>query len=130
MFKKMPVVILFSLLLVNVYGCAALLVGGAAGGAGTAVWLSGKLSQQVNSQFDHTVEAAISGLKSLNLEIEKETKEGNMAQIKSRYTDGKTIWIDIRSVTDTSSKIEVRVGAVTGDKEAANKILSAVKKHL
>lgn len=130
MFKRIPVVMLFSLLLVNVYGCAALLVGGAAGGAGTAVWLSGKLAQQVNSPFDHTVEAAISGLKSLNLEIAKETKEGNMAQIKSRYTDGKTIWIDIRSVTDTSSKIEVRVGAVTGDKEAANKILSAIKKHL
>jgi len=130
MFKRMFVPIFFSLLLVNVYGCAALLIGGAAGGAGTAVWLSKKLTEEVSAPFDRAIEAAKSGLKSLNLEVTKETKEENIAQIKSKYTDGKTIWIDIRRMTDTNSQIEVRVGAVTGDKEAANKILNAIKKHL
>ncbi|MCX5703525.1 MAG: DUF3568 family protein [Candidatus Omnitrophica bacterium] len=46
MAKKILVFIFTSLLLINIYGCLALLAG-AAGGAGTAVWLSEKLSQEV-----------------------------------------------------------------------------------
>lgn len=130
MYKKALVYVFFTVMLVNIYGCAALLLGSAAGGAGTAVWLSGKLTQQVNASFESTIEAAKSGLKALNLEVTKETKEENVAQIKSKYSDGKTIWIDIRRITETSSKIEVRVGAVTSDKEAAAKILNSIKKHL
>ncbi|MFA5389620.1 MAG: DUF3568 family protein [Candidatus Omnitrophota bacterium] len=129
MFKKAFVCIVSAFLAVNLCGCAALLVG-AASGAGTAVWLSGKLTQQVNTSFDRTIEAAKSGLKSLDMEVTKETKEMNVAQIKSKYMGGKTVWIDIRKISDTSSKIEIRVGAVTSDKEAADKILKAIRRHL
>jgi len=117
------------LILVNVYGCVALLAG-AAGGAGTAVWLSEKLSQEVNAPFDKAIKASVSALQSLHLEVTKETRQENVAQIMSKYTDGKTVVIVIRRITDASSKIDIRVGAIDGDKEASSKILNEIKKYL
>lgn len=128
MFKKIMVFVSLGLLLMNVYGC--LLLAGAAGGTGTAIWLSGKLTQEVNAPLDNAAGAAKSALKSLRLKVEKETTEQNVIQIISKYSDGKTIWIDIRKITDSSSKIEVRVGAVSGDKEAADKILKRIMRYL
>jgi hypothetical protein len=127
--KKMWGLIFTGFLLVNLYGCVAVLAG-AAGGGGTAVWLSGKLSQEVNASFERAVDATKSALRSLNLKVTKETKEEKVAQIISKYTDGKTIWIDIRPITAANSKVEVRVGAVSGDKEAADKILKRIVRYL
>jgi hypothetical protein len=129
MVKKIAVFLCSGLLLLNIYGCFAV-VAGAAGGGGTAFWLSGKLTQEVNAPYTKTISAAESALRSLNLEITKETKEDNVAQLKSKYTDGKEIWIDVRKVTEYSSKVEVRVGAVKPDKEAADKILKRIQNYL
>lgn len=128
MFKKIAAVIFMGFLLFNMYGCF-LLLAGAAGGTGTAAWLSGKLTQEVNAPFDTTIKAAKSAVKSLRLEVTKETKEEAIAQIMSKYTDGKTVWIDVHKITDNSSKIEVRVGAVS-NKEAASKIMKKITQYL
>jgi hypothetical protein len=128
MLKKAAGVILSVFLSVNLYGCAAL-VAGAAGGAGTAVWLGGKLGQEVNASMERSQKAATSALSSLNLKVVKETVKEDVIQIISNYNDGRTIWIDIRPLTLSTSKIEVRVGA-TGDKEAARKILNRIVKYL
>ena len=129
MIKRIAVVIFVGLLLMNIYGCVALLAG-AAGGAGTAVWLSEKLTQEVDVSFERTIKATKSALKSLKLELTKETIEQNVAQIMSKYTDGKTIWIDIHRIGEMRSKIAVRVGAVNSDKIAADKILKRIIRYL
>ena len=110
-------------------GCAVLLAG-AAGGAGTAVWLSGKLSQEFHYPYEQTVGATKTSLKSLKLEIIKETRENDILQLRSKYTDGKEIWIDIRKVAKNSTKVEVRVGIVSPDKEASAKILKTIQNYL
>jgi len=112
---------------INLCGCV-LLVAGAAGGAGTALWLSGKLSDEVSAPYERTIEAAKKALKSLEMQIDKETKSDEVAQIRSNYTDGREVWIDIRPLTEITSKLEIRVGA-KGDKEASAKILEEIKKH-
>lgn len=127
--KRIALLIAAAVFLANIYGCVALLAG-AAGGAGTAVWLGGKLSQEVNTPFERTVKATKLALQSLKLEITKETTGQNIAQIMSKYSDGKTIWVDIRRITEASSKIEVRVGAVSGDKAAADRILKRIERYL
>jgi len=128
MLRKIGILIFSSMLFLNLCGCLAILAG-AAGGTGTAMWLSGKLTQEVNAPFERTIKAAKSALKSLRLSLKKETVEKDVAQLMSEYTDGKTIWIDVRRISDASSKIEVRVG-MAGDKEAADKILKRVIKYL
>ncbi|MBU0709297.1 MAG: DUF3568 domain-containing protein [Candidatus Omnitrophica bacterium] len=128
MFRKALVLIFAVSLLVNTYGCVALLAG-AAGGAGTAAWLSLKMTQEVNATFQKCMEASKKALRSLNLDITKETVKGDIAQIKSEYADGRVIWIDIRRLSPATSRIEVRVGA-KGDKEAASKILNEIVRYL
>ncbi|MDD5165835.1 MAG: DUF3568 family protein [Candidatus Omnitrophica bacterium] len=129
MFKKMVLFISLGMLLVSISGCIALLAGGAAGG-GTAIWLSNKLTQEFNAPYEQAINAAKEALRSFNLEITKESKEADVAQIKSKYTDGKEIWVDIRKITERSTKVEVRVGAVKPDKEAAAKILKRIGRYL
>ncbi|MDD5254446.1 MAG: DUF3568 family protein [Candidatus Omnitrophica bacterium] len=129
MFKKTGIFVLTGLLLMNIYGCLAIFAGAAAG-AGTAVWLSGKLTQQFDASYERTIDAADSALRSLKLGVIKESKEANVTQLRSEYSDGKNIWIDIRKVTETATKVEVRVGAVSHDKAASEKILKRIQAHL
>lgn len=129
MFKKITVFVFSGLLLLNMCGCVAILAG-TAGGAGTSVWLAGKLSQEFNASYDKTTNAARKALQSLKLEVAKEVRAEDVTQLKSNYTDGKEIWIDIRRITENSTKVEVRVGAVNPDKEAADKILKKIQKYL
>lgn len=128
MFRKITLFIFSILFLVNTCGCVALLAGVAAG-AGTSAWLSGKLTQEVDASFEKTIKAAKSALKSLKLDVTKETKKDKVAQIMSKYTDGKTIWIDVHKVSQSTSRVEVRVGAISNE-EAARKILERIIRYL
>ena len=128
MFKKLVIFVVLLAFIPCLCGCV-LLLAGAAGGAGTAAWLSNKLTQEVNAPFDKSIDAAKSALKSLKLKLEKETKKDNVAQIMSNYSDGKTIWIDIHNLTPRTSRIEVRVG-VAGDEEAARKVMDKILRYL
>lgn len=128
MLKKAILVFFTCLILINLTGCVALLAG-AAGGVGTVTWLSGKLSQEVGFSFDHVLAAAKKAMRALNLETTKVTAEEHLTQITGKYADGRKIWIDIRRISSTASKIEVRVG-VPGDKEAERKILDKINSYL
>lgn len=129
MLKKILGLILSGLVLLSTSGCIFLLAG-AAGGAGTAVWLSGKLAHEANASLDKTTRAVKDALKSLRLNITKETVKDDVVQIVGDYTDGRTFWVDIRRVTEKSSKLEVRVGAITSDRAAADKILKKILRYL
>ena len=131
MFKKIMVLIFLVTLSVTLCGCAPLLVAGGAvaGGAGAAGWISGKLVQELDAPFESTVQAARYTLDSLNLTIIKEIKKTDVAQIKSKYIDGKTIWIDIFKTAGLTSRIEVRVGAIP-NKNATYQILDKIKEYL
>ena len=129
MLRKITVFIFSVFLLLNISGCFALLAGAAAG-TGTAAWLSGKLSQEVHASYERTIAASESALKSLKLPVTKISKEETVSQLRSEYIDGKDIWIDIRKITADSTKVEVRVGAVKPDKEAADKILKRIQRYL
>ena len=131
MLKRMWVLLFLALFSVNLCGCAvALLAGGAlVGGLGTAHWSAGKLTQEVDSPYDKTIQASKSALESLGLDIVRVTKKKNIAQVMSKYTNGKTIWVDIHNVSESAARVEIRVGAIS-DKEAAQIILDRIKKYL
>ena len=128
MLKKLTIFSLAVVVLINLCGCFALIAG--AGGAGTAMWLSGKLTQEFPSTYDNTIRASEKALESLKLAITKRTHEETVTQLRSQYLDGRDIWIDIRRVAEKSTKVEVRVGAVSSNKEAASKILKRIQGYL
>ena len=128
MIKKTFIFITMVSFALSLSGCIFLLAG-AAGGLGTAVWLEGKLTQDFNKPYDRCVQAAKSALASMKLEIAKETATTEVTQLMSKYTDGKTIWIDVKKTTEAAARVEIRVGA-TGNKEAASKILKKISFYL
>lgn len=127
--KRVAGLVVGLIFLVNFSGCF-FVAAGAAGGVGTSMWLGDKLSQDVNASFDRCLKATRSALRSMNLEITKETVKEDVAQFISKYTDGKTIWIDVRRIAENSSKIEIRVGAVNPDKIESDKILKKIQRYL
>ncbi len=129
MVKKIMGLVFSIFLLLNISGCIALLAGAAVGGIGTATWLSGKLSQEVNGSFDRALSAAKSALRSLKLNVTKETIKDNVAQIMSNNTDGRTVWIDIHRVSASTTRVEIRVG-LAGDQEVARKIMNKIISYL
>ena len=128
MFKKAGLFLLAIILAMNMCGCAALVIG-ALGGIGTATWFSGKLSAEVDASFEDTIEAVKSALKSMDLAVTKETTTKDITQIMTAYSDRTTTWIDIHPLTQSRSKIEIRVG-VTGNKANSQKIMERIKKYL
>jgi len=131
--KKIAVFISSLILLANVCGCVALVAGSVAGGAGTAVWLSGKLVQNVDSSLDKVTLATKDYLQSRNLSLtSKETISAGRAvvQIRSREASGERVRVDIHKISEISSCLEVRVGTIISNKEAADKILKGITERL
>jgi len=126
MSKKILHLALSMMLMMNLCGCFALFVG-VAGGAGTAVWLSGKLSEEFHASYQATIDATKMALQQLNLQITKQTQDVNVAQFQGLYSDGRDMWIDIHRISDNSTKVEVRVGAPNSDKDAASQILKKIQ---
>jgi len=128
MVRKISCFLLCAAMGIYFCGCAAVVVGAAAG-VGTAYWLGSKMTQDVNVPVARASRAAKYGLQSLRLPINREMTSAETAQYISQYPDGRTVWVDVKKTTDAASRIEVRVGT-TNDKEATTKILDAIKKHL
>lgn len=126
--NRLFALIVAGFLLMSMCGCVAV-VAGTAGGVGTATWLSGKMSQDYNVSRDTAVRAVKMSLDALKLEITKETRAEEVTQVKGKYTDGREIWIDVRKITDSSSRVQVRVGAMS-DKAAAEKIMKKIDSYL
>jgi len=128
MFKKIFLLIVLTIFSLSAGGCVAL-IAGAAGGAGTAYWLSEKLTQDVNVPYTRVVQAVHNALDSLNLKVTKETTTTTVTQIISKYNSGEKIWIDVKSTTQAATRISVRVG-VKGNKEAERKIMDKIGQYM
>jgi hypothetical protein len=115
-------------LAVQLSGCAALVVGGAAGAGGT-IYVMGKLEDTINRPVSKVYEASMKALKQLELPVFEHEKDSMSAKITSMFADDKKVWINIESVTSDTSKITIRVG-MTGDEVKSRRILEAVHKHL
>jgi len=129
MLKRIILFICLIMLSVTLCGCVALLAG-AAGGAGTAYWLSEKLTQDVNTPYNRVIQATHKALDSLKLPLIKETTSAEVTQIISKDINSKTIWIDLKPTTKAATRIEVRVGAAKSDKKTAHEIMNKIQRYL
>jgi hypothetical protein len=109
-------------------GCVALAVG-AAGGVAGAVFVMGKLQEELNHPIAAAHEATLQGLRDLDLPVTEDKADKLAAHVESKLADGTHVWIDLDSVGDSRTKLTIRVG-VAGDESRSRKILDAIKKHL
>ena len=124
--------IVLSLMLIfssmHLSGCFALLLGAAAG-AGGVIWVKGKLEQDVNASLDKVHKASIAALKKLDLPAIKDASDKMTARIESEYSDGKHVWIDLNQISNTSTKLSIRVGTL-GDEVRSRQILEKIMQYL
>jgi RNase adaptor protein for sRNA GlmZ degradation len=109
-------------------GCFALAVG-AAGGAAGAVYVLGKLTDELNHEVPVVHAAATQAMNDLELKLSEDRSDKLTAHMKSEFADGTNVWIDMQSIAEGRTKLTIRVG-VTGDEMRARKIHEAIKRHL
>ena len=109
-------------------GCVALAVG-AAGGVAGAVYVMGKLQEELDHPITAVHEATLQGLRDLDLPIVEDKADKLAAHIESKLADGTHVWIDLESIADSRTRLTIRVGLV-GDESRSRKILAAIKPHL
>ena len=109
-------------------GCVALAVG-AAGGVAGAVYVMGKLKDEVNHDVPAVHAATVAAMKDLDLKLSEDKADQVSAHLESEFADGKHVWIDLESIPENRTNLTIRVG-LTGDEMRARKIHEAIKRHL
>ena len=109
-------------------GCFAFAVG-AAGGVAGAVYVMGKLKDEVDHPVPVVHEAAVAAMKDLELKVTEDKVDKLSAHVESAFSDGVNIWIDIDSVSDSRTLVTIRVGVV-GDEVRSRKIYDTIRQHL
>jgi hypothetical protein len=117
--------VLLSLLLS--YGCAALLVGGAAG-AGAVAYVRGELKSIEDVSLDQAWPAAKQAMSDLELVVTSSEKDAFNGELTARGAGDKKIVVKLTKQSDAVTEIKIRVGAF-GDEAMSRKILESIKKR-
>jgi Protein of unknown function (DUF3568) len=118
---------LVCLVLFALYGCAAVIAGGAAGGA-TYVYTKGWVARDYNAGIDRAYKAGLEAANNLGMTVVEKSKKIASADIKMKK-GGKDYWIKMEETSKRRTTISIRSGIV-GDKEASRKIHEEIKKML
>lgn len=109
-------------------GCVALFIG-AAGGAAGAVYVMGKLTEELSYDVPIVHRAAVSAMKELGLTLSEDKADTLSAHMESEFSDRAHVWIDLESIGDSRTRLTLRVG-LTGDEVRSRKILETIKQSL
>jgi len=126
--SRVPGIMLCVVLALLCSGCFSLVVG-AAGGAAGAVYVMGKLKDEVNYDVSAVHKATVAALGELELKVKEEKVDKLSAHVESEFSDGEHVWIDLDSLSNSRTSLTIRVG-VTGNEVRARKIYDAIKRHL
>jgi hypothetical protein len=109
-------------------GCFSMVVG-AAGGVAGAVYVVGKLKDELNYDVSGVHKATLAALAELDLKVLEDKVDKLSAHVESEFSGGEHVWIDLESLSDSRTSLTIRVG-VTGNEVRARKIYDAIKRHL
>jgi uncharacterized protein YceK len=117
-----------ALLAVLVSGCAAVLVGAAAG-AGAVAYKAGELISTESASIDKTWTANEKAFKELQLLGEAKEKDGLAARMEATGAGDKRIVVKLRNKGEKLTEVRIRIG-VFGDEGYSRKILEKIKENL
>lgn len=129
---KQPSIIIMLLCCVVAFaqiGCVAAVIGGAAAGAGTVIYVKGQIEDTVDASTTSVYAATMTALKELQMPVIGDEHDGLSVELKSQFADGKTAWIKVTSISPVSSKITIRVGTF-GDEYKSRSLLTQIEKNL
>ena len=126
--SRMPGIVLCLVLAFLSSGCFSLLVG-AAGGVAGAVYVMGKLKDEMNYDVSAVHKATVAALGELELKVLEDKVDKLSAHVESEFSGGEHVWIDLESLSNSRTSLTIRVG-VAGNEVRARKIYDAIKRHL
>ena len=109
------------------YGCAALLIGGAAG-AGAVAYVGGELKSTEEVAMNRAWEAASKAMDDLEFAVTSKEKDAFLGQLIARGAGDKKIRVKVKKQSDTVTEIRIRVG-IFGDESMSRQILDRIKKR-
>jgi hypothetical protein len=127
-FKKSFLIILVASMM---YGCCgtALFVGGAAAGAGAALYISGALEKEFNVSSTRLWKAVQSAAKALKFNVLSKSEKDKKNVLTAKDKNDKNIKLEVLPLTGDRSKLIIRVGTF-GDEAYSRKILKTVEARL
>ena len=126
--SRAPVLVLCVVLAFLCSGCFWMAVG-AAGGVAGAVYVMGKLKDEVNYDVSSVHKATVAALAELELKLLEDKVDKLSAHVESEFSGGEHVWIDLESLSSSRTSVTIRVG-VTGNEVRARKTYDAIKRHL
>ena len=106
-------------------GCAALLVGAAAGAGGVA-YVQGELKVTESVSLVVAQRAAEKALTDLKLGIQKRQADGLSGVLEARTAGDQKVTVKTKRIADKSTEIGIRVG-VLGDEAKSRQILNRIQ---
>ena len=126
--SRVPGLVLCVVLASFCSGCFWMAVG-AAGGAAGAVYVMGKLKDEMNYDVSTVHKATVAALAELELKVLEDKADRVTAHVESEFSDSEHVWIDMESLVNSRTSLTIRVG-VMGNEVRARKIHDAIKRHL
>ncbi|HTI72564.1 MAG TPA: DUF3568 family protein [Candidatus Limnocylindria bacterium] len=112
-------------------GCAALVVGGAAAGAGAGAvaYVTGELKSMAGASLERTYNASRAAIKDLRFIEVHANSDALDGSIEARTVDDKKVMIHVKRISDTATDLSIRVGTF-GDETLSRQILDQIQKNL
>jgi hypothetical protein len=109
-------------------GCAAVVVGGAAG-VGTYAYIRGELKVTENAVLDRAWSASQTAMKDLEFSVTTQQKDALQGRIIARTAMDKKVEINLKKISDNLTEIRIRIGTF-GDEELSRVIIQKIEKRL
>jgi uncharacterized protein YceK len=109
-------------------GCAAVIIGGAAG-AGTYAYIRGEMKGNENATLDRTWSATQAAMKDLEFSVVTQQKDALQGRLVARTALDKKIEINLIKISDNLTEVRIRVGTF-GDQTLSHTIVQSIEKRL
>jgi len=109
-------------------GCAAVVIGGAAG-VGTYAYIKGELKVTENASLDRCWSASQAAMKELQFPVTTHLKDALRGQLVARTALDKKVEINLVKVSENMTEIRVRVGTF-GDEDMSRIIVQKIESRL
>ena len=124
--KKFAVAVFLAVTVLGGSGCALLLLGGLAGGAGAVAYSAGTLRSHEAQSMEKVLSAADQALMKMSLPTTRVAKEANRADLQAKTLDGRPVTIIVKRVSDQVTDLSIHVGAF-GDETLSRQILATIQ---
>jgi len=127
-YRVLPLMAMLFAVALLLSGCAAAVVGGAAG-AGAVMFKEGELKSTERGNVDQVYNAAINAVDKLKLDTVTKNADSLNAKILAKESNGDNVDIKMEQKPNNLTEVKIRVGAV-GNQERARLILDEIRREL